>query len=76
MMWQVSGAPADLEDVMLKDKQVAQALHSEVQCLIHAMQTEDNEAQQNAASLMIEVTAGWMIRRWSESNVVKGNPLV
>jgi hypothetical protein len=51
-------------------------LHSAVKSLMHVIRTEDEEAQQDAAHQMIQIAKPWTIRRWSESQLANGNPLV
>jgi hypothetical protein len=43
---------------------------------MHAIQTDGEEAQQNAAHRMIQIVTPEMIRRWSESKLANGKPLV
>jgi len=43
---------------------------------MHAIQTEDEEAQQDAAHQMMKIAKSWMIRRWSESKLANGKPLL
>jgi hypothetical protein len=54
----------------------AVALYSAVKCLTDAIRTEDQDAQQAAAHQMIWIAKHWMIRRWSESKLANGKPLV
>jgi hypothetical protein len=42
----------------------ADALYSAVKSLMHAMWTEDQDAQQDVAHRMIEIAKSWTIRRW------------
>jgi len=76
VMWLFSGAPDDPEDETVKEKHGADALYSAVKCLMHAIRTEDEEAQQDVAHQMIQIAKPWMIRRWSESKLANGKPLV
>jgi len=66
-MWLFSGAPEDPEDHTVMQKHGAEALYSAVKWLTHAIQTEDKEAQQDAAHQMIQIAKRWTIGRWSES---------
>jgi hypothetical protein len=75
-MWLFSGAPDKPEDETLMEKHGAKALYSAVKSLMHAIRTEDQDAQQNAAHQMIESAKPWTIRRWSESKLANGKPLV
>jgi hypothetical protein len=52
-MWLFSGVPDDPEDDTVMEKHGADALHSAVKCLMHAIQTEDIESQQDAAHRML-----------------------
>jgi len=76
MMWLFSGAPDDPEDETLMEKHGTEALYSAVKSLMHAIRTEDQEAQQDGAHRMIQITKPWTIRRWSESKLTNGKPLV
>jgi hypothetical protein len=43
---------------------------------MHAIWTEDEEAQQDAAHRMIQIAKPWTIRRWSELRLGNGKPLL
>jgi len=58
------------------EKHRAEALYSRVKSLIHAIRTEDGEAQQDAPHWMKQIAKPWMIRRWSESKLANGKPLL
>jgi len=58
------------------EKHGADALYSAVKSVMHAIQTEDQEAQQDAAHRMIQIAKPWTMRRWSESKLANGKPLV
>jgi len=75
-MWLFSGAPDNPEDQTVKKNYGAHALYSAVKSLMHAIQTEDEEAQQDAAHWMIQIAKAWTIRRWSESKLANRKPLV
>jgi len=75
-MWLFPGPPDDREDETVKEKHGADALYSAVKSLMHAIRTEDEEAQQDAAHRMIQIAKPWTIRRWSESKLANGKPLV
>jgi len=47
-----------------------------VKSLKHTIQTEDEEAQQDAAHRMILIAEHWTIRRWSVSKLSNGSPPV
>jgi len=74
-MWLVSGAPEVPEDKTVMEMHSADALYSAVKSLMHAIWTEDHDAQQDAAHQMIQIATPWKIRRWSESTLVNGNHL-
>jgi len=69
MMWLFPGAPEDTEDDTVMEKHRAEALYSAVKSLIHAIWTEDKDAQRDAAHRIIQIAKPWTIRRWSESNL-------
>jgi len=75
-MWLFSGVPEDPEDETVMEMHGADALYSAVKSLMHAIRTEDQEAQQDAAHRMIQIAKPWTIRRWSESKLANGKPLV
>jgi len=75
-MWLFSGAPEDPEDETVMEMQGADALYSAVKSLMHAIWTEDQDAQQDAAHRIIQIAKPWTIRRWSESKFANGKPLV
>jgi len=76
MMWLFSGAPEDPEDETVMEKHGADTLYSTVKSLMHAIHTADEEGQQHAAHRMIQIAKPWMIRRWSDSKLANGKPLV
>jgi len=76
MMWLFSGALENPEDDTVMEKHGAEALDSTVKSLMHAIQTRDKEAQQDAAHRIIKIGKPWTIRRWSESKIANGKPLV
>ena len=75
-MWLFSGAPDDPEDDTVMEKHGAEALYSAVKSLMHAIRTENEEAQQDAAYQMIQIAMPWTIRRWPESKPANRKPLV
>jgi len=75
-MWLFSGAPDNPEDETVKEKHGADVLYSAVKSLMHAIRTEDHEAQQDAAHRMIQIAKPWTMRRWSESKLANGKPLL
>jgi len=75
-MWLFSGGPDDPEDENVMEKHAADALCSAVKSLMHAIRTEDQDAQQDAAHRMIQIAKPWTIRRCSESKLANGKPLV
>jgi len=75
-MWLFSGAPEDPEDETVMEMHGADTLYSAVKSLMHAIRTEDQDAQQDTAHRMIQTAKPWTIRRWSESKLANGTPLV
>jgi len=75
-MWLFSGVPEDPEDETVMDQHGADAFCSAVKILMHAIRTEDEEAQQDTAHRMIQIAKPWTIRRWSESKRANRKPLV
>jgi hypothetical protein len=75
-MWLFSGVPEDPEDNAVMEMHGADALYSAVKSLMHAIQTEDDEAQQDAAHRMIQIAKPGTIWRWSEWKLLNGKPLV
>lgn len=69
MMWLFSGVPQHPEKDTLMEKHSTEALYSTVKGVVNAIQTEDEEFQQNAAQQMIQIAKDSIIRRWSESNL-------
>jgi len=76
MMLLFPGAPEDPEDATVMETHGTQALHSTVNSVIHAIRTEDTDAQQDAAHRMIHIAQPWMITRRSESKLANVKPLV
>ena len=54
-MWLFSGAPEDPEDETVMEMHDADALYSTVKSLMHAILTEDQDAQQDAAHRLIQI---------------------
>jgi hypothetical protein len=52
-MWVFSGAPEDPDDETVMETHGADALNSTVKSLMHAIRTEDEDAQHDAAHRMI-----------------------
>jgi hypothetical protein len=63
-MYLFSGAPEDPEDDTVMEKHGAEALNSAVKSLMHAIRTNDEEAQQDAVHQMIQIAKPWTIRQW------------
>jgi len=76
MMWLFPGAPEYPEDDTVMEKHSAEVLYSAVKSLKHAIRTEDEDAQQDAAYWMIQLAKPWTIRRRSASKLANGRPLV
>jgi len=64
-MWLFSGAPEDPEYDTEMEMHGAEALYSAVKSLTRAIQTEDQDGQQDAAQCMIQIAKPWTIRRSS-----------
>jgi hypothetical protein len=75
-MWLFSGAPDEPEDETVMKMHSADALYSTVKRLMHAIETEDQDAQQDVTHWIIEIAKSWTIRRWSELKLANGKPLV
>ena len=76
VMWLFSGAPEDPEEGTMKDKQGADGLYSTGESLIHAIRTEDEEAQQHVAHQKIQIAKPRTMRRWSRLKLANAKPLV
>jgi len=61
-MWLFSGPPEDPENDTVMEKPGADALYSTVKSFMHAVRTNDLEAQQDTAHWMIQIAKPWMIR--------------
>ena len=75
-MWLFSGVPEDPEDDTAMAMHGADALYSLVLSLMHAIRTQDLDAQQHAAHRMVEIAKPWTIKRWSELILANGKWLV
>jgi hypothetical protein len=75
-MWLFAGAPEDPEDETVMEMHGADVLYSALKSLMDAIRTEDEEAPHDAAYGMIHIAKPWTIRRWSESKLANGKPLV
>jgi len=75
-MWLFPGVPEDPENETVMEMHGANALYSAVKSLMHAIRTEDQDAQQNAAHRMIQIAKPWTICRCSESKFGNENPPV
>jgi hypothetical protein len=74
-MWLFSSAPENPEDETVMEMHGANALYSTVKSLMHAIQTDNQDAQQDAAHRMIQIAKPWLIRKCSESNLANRKPL-
>jgi len=72
----ISGVPEDPEDETVMEMHGADALYSALKSLMHAIWTENQDAQQDGAHWMIQLAKPWKIRRWSESELTNRNPLL
>ena len=75
-MWMFSGAPDDREDETVMEMHCANALYTAVNSVMHAIRTEDQDAQQDAAPRMSPIAKPWTIRRWTELKLANGKPFV
>jgi len=64
-MWLMTSEPDDPEDNTVMEKYGADALNFAMNSLMHALQTEDEESQQDAVYQMTQFANPGMIRRWS-----------
>jgi hypothetical protein len=76
MIWLFSGAHEDPEDETVIGNHGAKALNSAVKSLMHAIWTVEQDTQQDAGPRMIQIGKYWTIRRWPESRLANGKPLV
>jgi hypothetical protein len=74
-MWLFSGTPEDPEDETMMEMHGADAMYSAVKSLMHAIWTEDQDAQQDAAHRMIQIAKPWKISWCSKSKLANGKPL-
>jgi len=75
-MWQFSGVPEYPEHDTVMEAHDAEALYSAVKSLMHAIRCEDEDTEQDVAHRIFQSAKPWTIRRWSESKVANGEPLV
>jgi len=66
MIWYLSGAPHNAENDTFMELHGTEELHSAVNSMIHAIPTEDNESEQDAAHHQIEIVKPLTIRKSSE----------
>ena len=71
-----SGATEDPEDETVMEMHGANAMYPTVKSSMHAIWTEDHDAQQDSAHRIIQIAKPWTIRRQSESKLVNVKPLV
>jgi hypothetical protein len=76
MMWLFSDAPEDPEDDTVMENHGTKALYSAVQGWMHAIRTEDQNAQLDATHWMIHIAKPWKISRGSESQLGNRKPPV
>jgi len=72
MMWQFSGVPEDPENDTMMEKLGAEALYSTVKSVMHAIQREDEDTQQDAVHRLRQIADPSTILRWSESKLAIG----
>jgi hypothetical protein len=75
-VWLSSGAPEDPEDETVMEIHGADALYTAVKSLMHTIVTEYLDTQHDAEHRIIKIAKPWTIRRWSESKLANGKPLV
>jgi len=75
-IWLIPGAPEDPVDETVVAEHGAEALYSAVKSLMHAIRTEEEEAQLDAVHWMIQIAKSWTIRWWLESKFANGKPPV
>jgi hypothetical protein len=75
-MWMCSSASEDPEDETVMEMHGDDGLYSAVKSLMHAIRTKEQDAQRDAAQQMIQIEKPWTIRRWFESKLANGKPLV
>jgi len=75
-LWLFSGASEDPEHDTVMEKPGAEELYSAMKSSTHAIQTEAEHAQLDAAHQMKEIAKTWTIRRWSESKLTNEKPCV
>jgi hypothetical protein len=71
-MWPIPGVPDDPANETVMAQHGADWSHSAVQNLMHAIQTEDEDVQQDTAHRMIHSAKPSTIRMWSELKLAKG----
>jgi chorismate mutase len=57
----ISGAPEDPEDDTVMERDSADALYSAIKSVMHAIWTQNEEAQQNMAYRVIQIVQPWTI---------------
>jgi hypothetical protein len=71
-----SGGPEDPEDETVMEIHGADALYTAVKSLMHTIVTEYLDTQHDAEHRIIKIAKPWTIRRWSESKLANGKPLI
>lgn len=62
-MWLVSDTPDDLQDDTMREKHGTEALNSTVNCLLHGIQTEDQEARNDISHHVLRFAQPWTMSR-------------
>jgi hypothetical protein len=75
-MWLFSGAPEEPEAETLIEQHSAKGLCAAVKRLKHAIWSEDQGTEQDAAHRMMQIAKHWNIRRLSDSKLTNRKPLV
>jgi len=69
IMWLYPGVPDNAEDDTLMETHGAEAFDTTIKSVMHAIQTEDKDAQREVAQWMIQIAKPWTIRSSLESRL-------
>jgi hypothetical protein len=75
-IWLFSVTSEEHKDETLLEMHNSDALNSAVKGWMHAIRTEYQDTSQDAAHRIIQIAKPCKIRRWSESKLASGRPLV
>jgi len=73
-MWHSAGVSEHLNDNIMIEKYNAEVLNFALKRVMHAIQTQQNKAQQDVVHCMIHITKLWTIRKWSKSKTTIEKP--